>query len=131
MFSYHPSLIGLALLNASFAVVQYENCGELTLGMALCQTLTFIYVLNNFQFEQGMIHTWDIISERFGWTLGWGDYALAPFFYCFAGWWLVDASGPGMSLIAAADILLLFVFGLWMFPFIGQETLPAVTAPRC
>ena len=115
MFSYRPSLIGLALLNISFAVAQYETYGQLTLGMALYQAFTFAYVFNYFQFEQGMIHTWDIISERFGCMLVWGDYALVPFFYCLAGWWLVDASGPALPPLAAAGIVLLFVFGFWLF----------------
>ncbi len=115
MFSYRPSLIGLALLNISFAVVQYETYGRLTLGMTLYQIFTFAYVFNYFQFEQGMIHTWDIISERFGWMLVWGDYALLPFFYCLAGWWLVDASGPELPLPAAVGIVALFVFGFWIF----------------
>ncbi|MCY4066364.1 MAG: hypothetical protein OXF57_08380, partial [Rhodospirillaceae bacterium] len=35
LFSYRPSLIGLALFNASFAAVQYEAYGGLTLAMAL------------------------------------------------------------------------------------------------
>ena len=65
--------------------------------MMLYQVFTFVYVLNYFQFEGGMIHTWDIISERFGWNLIWGDYVLVPYFYCIAGWWLVDASGPPLS----------------------------------
>ena len=115
MFSYRPSLIGLALLNTSFAVVQYEIYGQLTLAMAVYQVLTWSYVLNYFQFEGGMVHTWDIISERFGWMLVWGDYVLVPFFYCIAGWWLVDASGPPLSPFAAAFIALLYAFGFWMF----------------
>ncbi len=121
LFSYRPSLIGLALLNASFAVVQYEAYGELTLGMMLYQVFTFIYIFNYFQFEQGMIHTWDIHSERFGWMLVWGDYVLVPFFYCLAGWWLVDASGPALSPIAAVGIALLFVFGFWLFRGSNQQ----------
>ncbi len=115
MFSYRPSLIGLALFNASFAVVQYETRGELTLAMILYQLFTFLYVLNYFQFEGGMIHTWDIVSERFGWMLVWGDYVLVPFFYCIVGWWLVDASGPPLSPVSAAGIVALYVFGFWMF----------------
>ncbi len=115
MFSYRPSLIGLALFNTSFAVVQYETYGHLTLAMGLYQVLTWVYVLNYFQFEGGMVHTWDIISERFGWMLVWGDYVLVPFFYCIVGWWLVDASGPPLSPLAAAAILLLYAFGFWMF----------------
>lgn len=115
MFSYRPSLIGLALLNASFAVVQYETYGRLTLAMALYQALSFLYVLNYFQFERGMLRTWDIVSERFGWMLVWGDYALVPFFYCIAGWWLVDATGPAMHPVFAVGIALLFGFGFWLF----------------
>ena len=115
MFSYRPSLIGLALFNASFAVAQYESYGGLTLAMALYQIFTFLYVLNYFQFEHGMVHTWDLISERFGWMLVWGDYVLVPFFYCLAGWWLVDAPGPPLSAVAAGAIVLLFILGFWLF----------------
>ncbi len=115
MFSYRPSLIGLALFNTSFAVVQYETYGHLTLAMALYQVLTWVYVLNYFQFERGMVHTWDIISERFGWMLVWGDYVFVPFFYCIVGWWLVDASGPPLVPLAAAGIVLLYTFGFWVF----------------
>ncbi|MCY4221315.1 MAG: DUF1295 domain-containing protein [Thiotrichales bacterium] len=115
LFSYRPSLIGLALFNASFAVVQYETYGHLTLAMALYQLLTMVYILNYFLFEGGMIHTWDIVSERFGWMLVWGDYVLVPFFYCIAGWWLVDASGPPLSPFAAAAIVFLYVLGFWLF----------------
>ncbi len=114
LFSYRPSLIGLALLNASFAVVQYETYGGLTLSMVLYQIFTFLYVLNYFQFEHGMIHTWDLVSERFGWMLIWGDYVLVPFFYCIAGWWLIHSSEP-LSPIAVAAVVLLFVLGFWLF----------------
>ena len=66
LFSYRPSLIGLALFNASFAVAQYETYGSLTLAMALYQIFTFAYVFNYFQFEDGMIHTWDMVSAASG-----------------------------------------------------------------
>ncbi len=120
LFSYRPSLIGLALFNASFAVVQYETYGELTLAMALYQLFTFSYVLNYFHFEDGMIYTWDMVSERFGWTLVWGDYVLVPFFYCLPGWWLVHASAP-LSPPAAVAIVLLFAFGFWLFRGANQQ----------
>ena len=61
-----------------------------------------------------MIHTWDMVSERFGWMLVWGDYVLVPFFYSLAGWWLIHAPEP-LSPIAATAIGLLFVFGFWLF----------------
>ena len=115
LFSYRPSLIALALFNASFAAAQYEAHGQITSAMALYQAFSFIYVLNYFQFEGGMLRTWDIVSERFGWMLVWGDYALVPFFYCIAGWWLVDATGPALNPAFLAGIALLFAFGFWLF----------------
>ena len=114
LFSYRPSLIGLALFNVSFAVVQYQTYGRLTLGMILYQVFAFVYVLNYFQFEQGMVNTWDMVSERFGWMLVWGDYVLVPFFYCIVGWSLIQAPEP-LSPPAAAGVCLLFVGGFWMF----------------
>lgn len=120
LFSYRPSLIGLALFNASFAVMQYETYGELTLAMMLYQIFTFLYVFNYFQFEQGMVHTWDMISERFGWMLIWGDYVLVPFFYCLVGWWLVHPSDV-LHPIAAVAIVLLFGFGFWLFRGANQQ----------
>src|SRR5438094_8743678 len=80
LFSYRPSLMGLALLNVSFAVLQYQTYGAITPRMWLYQLFCSVYVLNYFQFEYGMLHTWDIIAERFGWMLVWGDYVLVPFF---------------------------------------------------
>ncbi len=115
VFSYRPSLIGLALMNTSFAVTQYETYDELTLAMVLYQIFTWIYLINYFQFEDGIVHTWDVIEERFGWMLVWGDYVLVPFFYCIAGWWLVNADAPALNPFAAVAIVLLYVFGFWMF----------------
>ena len=113
-FSYRPSLIGLAIFNLSFAVLQYETYDRITLAMTLYQVFTLIYVFNYFQFEIGMVHTWDIVSERFGWMLVWGDYVLVPFFYCIGGWWLVHAQHD-LSIVAAIGLVVLFTFGFWMF----------------
>ena len=119
-FSYRPSLIGLALFNASFAVVQYETYGTLSLAMILYQAFTIIYVFSYFQFERGMVHTWDMISERFGWMLVWGDYVLVPFFYSLIGWWLIHPS-KALHPITAVLIVLLFVFGFWVFRGANQQ----------
>ncbi len=114
LFSYRPSLIGLALFNVSFAVVQYDMNGGLSLQMILYQVFTLVYVLNYFQFEYGMIYTWDIVAERFGWMLAWGDYVLVPFFYCIGGWWVLHETDSFHG-VAAAAICVLFVVGFAMF----------------
>ena len=120
MFSYLPSLIGLAMFNLSFAAVQVERTGELTLAMGVYQAITFAYVFNYFQFEYGMVYTWDVIAERFGLGLVWGDYVLVPFFYSLAGWWLVDAP-DGLPPVAAAGLVLLAASGFWLFRGANQQ----------
>lgn len=120
MFSYRPSLIGLAVLNASFAVVQWERHGELSTQMILYQAFTFIYVTNYFQFEHGMIYTWDIVAERFGFMLVWGDYVLVPFAYSIVGWYLVDQTEP-IAPWAAVALSLTFALGLWIFRGANQQ----------
>ncbi|MGM0576139.1 MAG: DUF1295 domain-containing protein [Myxococcota bacterium] len=114
MFSYRPSLIGLAMFNLGFAVLQVERHGELSTAMMLYQAFTLTYVFNYFQFEYGMVFTWDVIAENFGWMLIWGDYAFLPYLYCISGWFLVDATGP-MHPAAVAGLVGLFLFGFWLF----------------
>ncbi len=114
LFSYRPSLIGLALLNASFAAAQYEAYGMLSDAMILYQAFASIYVGNYFHFEGGMLHTWDIVAERFGGMLIWGDYVLVPFFYSLPGWFLIDRLEP-LPLPSALALIGLYSLGFWLF----------------
>jgi delta14-sterol reductase len=114
MFAYRPSLIGLAVLNASFAALQWEQHGTLSGPMIAYQIMTFAYVFNYFQFEHGMLHTWDIIAEDFGWMLVWGDYVLVPFFYCVSGLWLIDA-GHSLPAWVIVGLLSTWSLGMWIF----------------
>jgi delta14-sterol reductase len=120
LFSYKPSLIGLAVLNASFAVVQYEQHGHLTTQMICYQAFTFIYVFNYFQFEYGMLYTWDIVAEKFGFMLVWGDYAFVPFMYSIVGWYLCDQT-VDIPIWAAVLLSITFAMGLWIFRGANQQ----------
>ncbi|MDQ3035470.1 MAG: ERG4/ERG24 family protein [Myxococcota bacterium] len=120
MFSYRPSLIGLALLNMSFAYVQWNRHGELSQAMLLYQAFTLVYVFNYFQFEYGMIYTWDIVQERFGFMLVWGDYAFVPFLYSITGWFLIDRT-EALPIWALVLLPLMFVVGLWIFRGSNQQ----------
>lgn len=114
MFSYRPSLIGLCLINLAFAGLQWERHGQLSIRMLLFQAFFFIYILNHFQLERVMTSTWDIIQEKFGWMLIWGDFVFVPFAYSIAGWFLVDNFAP----ISTASILALstlYGFGFCLF----------------
>jgi Delta14-sterol reductase len=114
MFSYRPSLLGLLVMNLAFAAEQWRRTGRLTLAMAFYQAFTLLYIANYFQFERGMRFTWDIIEERFGWTLVWGDYGFVPFFYCLPAMYVVGRTAP-LPLRAALPFAALYAFGFWLF----------------
>jgi delta14-sterol reductase len=114
MFSYRPSLIGLGLMNLSLAALQVSRHGHITPQMALYQILFIIYLGNYFQFESGMLYTWDVVAENFGWMLVWGDYVLVPFFYSLPGWYLVDDLRP-ISTGAASTLVILYSLGFLLF----------------
>lgn len=114
MFSYRPSLFGLALLNLSFAYVQYGQYGKISTAMMCYQAMTLFYLLSTFQYEHGMLSMWDIIEEKFGWMLVWGDYVLVPFFYCIPGFFLIHP-GHEPPVWAIVGLCFLFGFGFWLF----------------
>jgi delta14-sterol reductase len=120
LFSYRPSLIGLMVIAIACAAWQYEETGGLTNAMALWLAMVALYLFNYFQFEHGMLHTWDIIEERFGWMLVWGDYALVPFFYALPGL-LLARSGADVPLPPALLCVALYLFGFWLFRGANQQ----------
>lgn len=111
MFAYQPSLIGLTLINFAFASVQYDRYGRLSEQMVLYQAFWWVYVLTHYLYEEFMLTTWDVIAERFGFMLVWGDLVLVPFFYSIGGWWLVEMREPP-SVIALEAIVGLYVLGI-------------------
>ena len=54
------------LINAAYAAEQLRLHGELSSRMIVYQAFYLIYLANYFQFEYGMLHTWDIIAEGRG-----------------------------------------------------------------
>jgi delta14-sterol reductase len=93
--------------------VQYEHTGTLTPQMIAYQAFWWAYMTTHYYYEAGVLSMWDVIAERFGFMLVWGDLVLVPFFYCIGGWWLLDA--PPMPLPQLAAIVGLHVVGLWIF----------------
>lgn len=114
MFAYQPSLIGLGLLNATFADVQYEKYGEISTQMWMFQVFWWVYLGSHYYYEEFMLSTWDIIAEKFGLMLVWGDLVLVPFFYSIIGWYVVDRIEP-MPLFTVISISLLYLMGLTIF----------------
>ena len=114
MFAYQPSLIGLGLLNAAFAYLQYEKYGEISTQMWMFQGFWWLYLATHYYYEEFMLSTWDIIAEKFGFMLIWGDFVVVPFFYSIIGWYLVDSIKP-IPIFDVIAISLLYLVGLIMF----------------
>ena len=120
MFAYLPSLMGLWVINVSFGVAQYEALGHLTTRMWLYQIFYSLYIVNYYEFEYGMLHTWDVIAEDFGLMLVWGDYVLVPFFYSICGWYLVGYTAP-IEPYECVALATLFVVGWVIFRGANQQ----------
>ncbi len=114
MFAYQPSLIGLGLLNSAFAYVQYEKYGVISPQMLMFQVFWWLYLATHYYYEEFMLSTWDIIAEKFGLMLIWGDLVLVPFFYSIIGWYLVDEIEP-IPVARIIAISLFYLVGLTIF----------------
>ncbi len=114
MWSYEPSLIGFGLLVAAFGYAQYERYGEITPQMGLWLVGWWLYLATHYAQQAFLLSIFDVIEEKFGLMLVWGDFVLVPFFYSIGGWWLLDQREP-MSLGPLLAIGALYVTSLWMF----------------
>ena len=115
VFAYQPSLIGLSLLNVAFAWAQWEQQGSLTPQMIAYQLFWWLYMTTHYYYEQGVLSMWDVIAEKFGFMLLWGDLVLVPFFYCIGGWWLLDDPRGPIGWPALGGLVVLHLAGLWIF----------------
>jgi delta14-sterol reductase len=114
VFAYQPSLIGLGVLNVAFAWAQYEQLGQLTPQMLAYQVFWWAYLFTHYWIEDNVLSMWDVIAEKFGFMLLWGDLVLVPFFYCIGGWALLANPEP-MPWPRVLAIAALFGLGLWIF----------------
>ena len=114
LWAYEPSLIGFGLLVAAFGYAQFERHGEITPQMGLWLVGWWIYLATHYAYQDFLLSIWDVIAERFGLMLLWGDLVLVPFFYSIGGWFLVDQREP-MSTSGLLAIAALYAVSLWMF----------------
>jgi delta14-sterol reductase len=114
VWAYQPSLIGVSILNVAFAFVQWETYGTLTPQMIAYQSFWWLYMTTHYIYEAGVLSMWDVIAEKFGFMLVWGDLVLVTFFYCIGGWWLVHDTTP-MATAPIVGLVLLHLGGLWIF----------------
>ncbi|KAL0347102.1 UNVERIFIED_CONTAM: Delta(14)-sterol reductase [Sesamum calycinum] len=87
---------------------------KLSGSMILYQLFCVLYILDYFFYEEYMTSTWDIIAERLGFMLVFGDLVWIPFTFSIQGWWLLNNE---VQLTTAAIIAncLVFLIGYLVF----------------
>ena len=109
-----PGLVGWAVLNAAFAVKQYELTGAVSPSMILVNLFQFYYVFDAMLNESSILTTMDITTDGFGFMLAFGDLAWVPFMYSLQCRYLVYHS-PSLPVPALVGIFALHTLGLWIF----------------
>lgn len=113
-FWIRAGMMGWLLINLSVAAKQYIDQGSLSLSMTLFQIFCAIYVLDYFWHEEYMTSTWDIIAERFGFMLIFGDLVFIPFTFSIQAWWLLSHT-VAITPAAAVMNVLVFLCGFAVF----------------
>ncbi len=85
-----PGLIGWLAVSASFMGVQYMKHGYVTAAMVLVVAFQFLYIADYFWHEEAILTTTDIVNDRFGFMLAFGDLAWVPLTYSLQAFYLIE-----------------------------------------
>ncbi|XP_068659010.1 delta(14)-sterol reductase [Aristolochia californica] len=112
-FFVRAGMMGWLLINLSILAKSLLD-GNFHRSMILYQLFCAWYVLDYFFYEEYMTSTWDIIAERLGFMLVFGDLVWIPFTFSIQGWWLL---GNKVDLPKAAVFAncLVFLIGYRVF----------------
>lgn len=109
-----PGLIGWAVLNMAFVVVQKEKLGYVSGSMILVNVFQGLYVWDALYQERAILTTMDITTDGFGFMLVFGDMAWVPFTYSLQARYLVDYD-PNLGIYALMGIVLTNCIGYSIF----------------
>lgn len=116
-FFVRAGMMGWLLINLSVLAKCFYR-GDLSQSMILYQLFCVLYILDYFFYEEYMTSTWDIIAERLGFMLVFGDLVWIPFTFSIQGWWLLSNK---VELTTAAVIANCFVFLIGYMVFRGAN----------
>ncbi|KAK4783038.1 hypothetical protein SAY86_007412 [Trapa natans] len=116
-FFVRAGMMGWLLLNLS--VLARSILGtDFNRSMILYQLFCTLYIMDYFIYEEYMTSTWDIIAERLGFMLVFGDLVWIPFTFSIQGWWLLKNK---VELTTAAVVANCLVFLLGYVVFRGAN----------
>lgn len=105
-FFVRAGMMGWLIINLSILAKTIEDA-NLGRSMILYQVFCALYIIDYFFYEEYMTSTWDIIAERLGFMLVFGDLVWIPFTFSIQGWWLLSNK---FELPTAAIIANCFIF---------------------
>ncbi|XP_043691303.1 delta(14)-sterol reductase isoform X1 [Telopea speciosissima] len=112
-FFVRAGMMGWLLINLSVLAKSIED-GSLSQSMILFQLFCMWYVVDYFFHEEFMTSTWDIIAERLGFMLVFGDLVWIPFTFSIQGWWLLR-NKVELTKAAVFTNCLIFLIGYLVF----------------
>ncbi|KAI5664842.1 hypothetical protein M9H77_24165 [Catharanthus roseus] len=112
-FFVRAGMMGWLLINLSILIkcIQQSN---VTQSMILYQIFCTLYILDYFYHEEYMTSTWDIIAERLGFMLVFGDLVWIPFTFSIQAWWLL-VNRVELTTAAIIANCLVFLIGYLVF----------------
>jgi Delta14-sterol reductase len=123
-----PGLIGWLAVSVSFMGVQYMKNGSVTAAMVLVVAFQFLYIADFFWNEPAILTTTDIVHDRFGFMLVFGDLAWVPLTYSLQAFYLIEHvhSLPAWGIIS---ITLLNAAGYYLFRTVNLQKHKFRTVP--
>lgn len=109
MWLYLVGAVMLALNAASVLAQRYVEVGQLETGYILYAAMFGWFIVDYLFFERVHLWTYDFFAERVGFKLGWGCLTFYPYFYGFAGLWLV-----GQDLVQQSTWEYFFYSGIFL-----------------
>ncbi|KAJ3696037.1 hypothetical protein LUZ60_001414 [Juncus effusus] len=112
-FFVRAGMMAWLFINLSILAKSYL-AGNANLSVFLYQFFCAWYVIDYFYHEEFMTSTWDIIAERLGFMLVFGDLVFIPFTFSIQGWWLLK-NKVELPLFATILNCLIFITGYLVF----------------
>ncbi|XP_008776566.2 delta(14)-sterol reductase [Phoenix dactylifera] len=112
-FFVRAGMMGWLLINLSLLAKSYQT-GTANLSVILYHLFCALYITDYFFYEEFMTSTWDIIAERLGFMLVFGDLVFIPFTFSIQGWWLLK-NKVELPKVAAVANCLTFIIGYRVF----------------
>ncbi|XAR64630.1 Delta(14)-sterol reductase [Bertholletia excelsa] len=116
-FFVRAGMMGWLMINLSILAKSVED-GNLSPSMMLYQIFSVVLYCGLLFYEEYMTSTWDIIAEKLGFMLVFGDLVWIPFTFSIQGWWLLSNK---VELTTAAMIANCFVFFIGYRVFRGAN----------